>query len=341
MSKTQKRNDVIDIAKGISIFLVVFGHLCQGGNYVDAYFYAMIYSFHMPLFFFVSGYLYKERNIKETIKLVVQKFLIPTYMFLTADIFLSFVFENTVNTSNLPLYIINTLFVTDGIKGGSAVMNAPLWFLMAMSVILVVKSFTNKFRNFKYTLYVIIVGVLVIKQFVIKDKTLGLCWYINWYFCYVFFEFGCYMKKRNINFNTITLNKNKLFCVFVAELLILLFIPVINGISVIASFQFGKIIPLTILAGITGTDFVFIISKYITKKTNHLKKIIGYAGKHSFLIMVAHYHLSVRTPRINTFYNFLIAVALVTAELSLVYIYNHIKNKKFSNRRLYEERIRT
>lgn len=54
-----------DIAKGIGILLVVYGHVARGiekaGLPIDPVFFktvdVLIYAFHMPLFFFVSGYL--------------------------------------------------------------------------------------------------------------------------------------------------------------------------------------------------------------------------------------------------------------------------------------------
>lgn len=50
------RIEWVDIAKGIAILLVVLGHtgLAVGSaRYLDAF----IYSFHLPLFFVLSGYL--------------------------------------------------------------------------------------------------------------------------------------------------------------------------------------------------------------------------------------------------------------------------------------------
>ena len=49
-----KRIEYIDIARGIGILLVVLGHNDFG--YISPFGYKLIYSFHMPLFFFLSGY---------------------------------------------------------------------------------------------------------------------------------------------------------------------------------------------------------------------------------------------------------------------------------------------
>ena len=56
-----QRNKEIDILKSFAIFLMVFDHVWWG-NTVHTY----IQSFHMPLFFIVSGYLWKSgRSVKE------------------------------------------------------------------------------------------------------------------------------------------------------------------------------------------------------------------------------------------------------------------------------------
>lgn len=49
-----KRIEYIDIARGIGILLVVLGHNDFG--YISPFGYKLIYSFHMPLFFSLSGY---------------------------------------------------------------------------------------------------------------------------------------------------------------------------------------------------------------------------------------------------------------------------------------------
>lgn len=52
MMKNEKRINYIDIAKGIGIILVVIGHCINGHSIAGRY----ISSFHMPLFFFISGF---------------------------------------------------------------------------------------------------------------------------------------------------------------------------------------------------------------------------------------------------------------------------------------------
>ncbi len=54
-----KRNEYLDYLKGLLISLVVLGHTIQVSktNFDDSFLFRVIYSFHMPFFFLVSGYL--------------------------------------------------------------------------------------------------------------------------------------------------------------------------------------------------------------------------------------------------------------------------------------------
>ena len=51
--KKKARIEVIDIAKAITIFLVIVGH--STGNFDTPLFRRVLYSFHMPLFFILAG----------------------------------------------------------------------------------------------------------------------------------------------------------------------------------------------------------------------------------------------------------------------------------------------
>lgn len=59
-----KRNQFIDVAKGFTILLVVLGHCIQyiyaPNDYDKNIFFRVIYSFHMPFFMFLSGYLISD-----------------------------------------------------------------------------------------------------------------------------------------------------------------------------------------------------------------------------------------------------------------------------------------
>lgn len=60
------RNPVVSMVRGMAIILVVIGHSLPYDNWAHKY----IYMFHVPLFFFVSGYCFKEKHLGDAITFV-------------------------------------------------------------------------------------------------------------------------------------------------------------------------------------------------------------------------------------------------------------------------------
>lgn len=73
MAEVKKRIEWLDISKGIAIILVVLGHTLSSSNPL----WSIIYSFHMPLFFFVAGYTFKSKPIVEELKSSALRLLLP------------------------------------------------------------------------------------------------------------------------------------------------------------------------------------------------------------------------------------------------------------------------
>lgn len=72
------RNPVFDIMKGISVLLMIVGHLL----FLPSWIVAAIYSFHMPLFFLLAGYFLKPAGglRKDFVRLVVPYLFIMLVM---------------------------------------------------------------------------------------------------------------------------------------------------------------------------------------------------------------------------------------------------------------------
>ena len=54
----QRRIEYLDIFRGIGIILMIMGHVVYTGKFEH-----FIHAFHMPMFFFISGYLYRDKEI--------------------------------------------------------------------------------------------------------------------------------------------------------------------------------------------------------------------------------------------------------------------------------------
>ena len=74
LQPSDTRDELFDVLKGAAIFFMIIGH-CKPGPLES-----FIYSFHMPLFFFVAGYFLKIRPFREEIRLSTKRLIFP-YIF--------------------------------------------------------------------------------------------------------------------------------------------------------------------------------------------------------------------------------------------------------------------
>lgn len=79
------RIEWIYVAKMFGLLLVTLGHGLTTPVIRD-----FIYSFHMPLFFILSGILYKERTAKENLMLQLKRIIVP-YLLINAIILMFYI----------------------------------------------------------------------------------------------------------------------------------------------------------------------------------------------------------------------------------------------------------
>lgn len=115
------RNASLDILRGGGILLMIIAHVSLPFNLNR-----IIFSFHMPLFFLLSGYLYKDADIKVLFKKYVSRLLLP-YLVTCLIIWLLKSLEGEYNwgwsiimaNGSRPVFGLNQLHV------------GPLWYLVS------------------------------------------------------------------------------------------------------------------------------------------------------------------------------------------------------------------
>lgn len=122
-----EKYDFIDLLKGIGIFLVVWGHTMLPRS-------VLIYSFHMPLFFFLSGFLYKNKPLKEFLSSKIIRLYVPYILFTILSwafylVMLGFQERQDLIGPHLPKIL--SLFNGSGKNGG----NDSIWFLTCLMVV--------------------------------------------------------------------------------------------------------------------------------------------------------------------------------------------------------------
>jgi acyltransferase len=132
----KERINWIDAGKGLGILAVVLGHISYKNKILKQY----IFSFHMPLFFFMSGYLFdreKFNGYRCFVSRKIKSLLIPYFIFS----FLSYLYWITVERQyrpeNLDISIIKPLigiFYSNAIDDWM-VQNTALWFITCLFVV--------------------------------------------------------------------------------------------------------------------------------------------------------------------------------------------------------------
>lgn len=123
METVGKRLYWLDAAKAIGIFLVVLGHVPSVYNYRW-----VIYLFHMPLFFMLSGYLFKFVSPKEELKRSFKSLLVPYFIYSSVLLVLW-----TWQKGKIDLGLIG-LVITGNLNSiaNKATSIMPLWFLLSL-----------------------------------------------------------------------------------------------------------------------------------------------------------------------------------------------------------------
>jgi len=141
----------IDVCRGIGILLVMYGHVLSSDK--NRF---LIYSFHMPLFFFLSGWVFKynrAEKMKNFIIKNIKQIIIPYFIFALATFTIWIIFLHPDSNANI-------LAELGGILRGNGhypnlEFNSPLWFLPCLFSVKIIYAFVTHFvhkRRFVYLL---------------------------------------------------------------------------------------------------------------------------------------------------------------------------------------------
>ena len=285
-----KRNADIDTVKGIGIFLVVFGHL----NLQEPA-QTIIYSFHIPLFFVVSGLLFRRENFrggKEFLVRRLRSLIIPYLLFALATLafYIGVQFLKTgFNDEFVQFagkYITQVFIAQYSMVYGP---NIPMWFVPCLflteCIYFYISSISNKAMRCILVVIIVAFGWFTQSSFCRWDFSVlpwnfsGACFALGFYAIGNMFlqKYGVLLKERYKGMHGYF--KVLLFTVLFA---VLFFLAERNGHVSIGSrlFHNGFIFYAT---GMLGTALVL-----MTALLADHNRFLRYWGKNSFLIMATH-----------------------------------------------------
>ncbi len=257
----------IDNAKAIGIVLVVFGHLVLVETKITTF----IYSFHMPLFFLISGYLHKNSiSFKEGVKKDAQRlycyFYIITFVYWFIVVFLRH--RNEYHGSLLQEGIIKPFFgLLLGVGYDTSISrstNDPLWFLIALFNIRIIYQYLVQITKNKIQ-YILLITVLLV-GIVMCIKYAG---YDLWFsldsavLALPFFISGVLLKSSGI---IVKLLKQKVvnFVLMLAFCLATFYLVRYNGRSDINAAIWGQNIFAFYIVGFSGTFMIIALSSLLS-----------------------------------------------------------------------------
>lgn len=197
MTAKKERFIDIDCVKGLTIILVVIGHIVARDYPVgDRWFYYVkhsIYAFHMPLFIFLSGWVFyytypKSINFTQSIEYILKRayrLLVPFFTMGLIVIFGKYLagkilfIDNPVNdlTTGMTNLIWNT-------RESSA---SFIWYVFAVFVFIVFTFIALRLIKTKWNLFLLIIFALLIKIL----RLPGYCYMDLISSYYIYFLFGC------------------------------------------------------------------------------------------------------------------------------------------------------
>lgn len=256
---------------------MILGHMSLENQYLKNF----IYSFHMPLFFIISGYFFKQRDNKTCIKNILKKLIVPYVItcitIIVYKVFRLLIDENFVEISNtIKVWGLASLYGSGSRECFGIRFIGAIWFLLALGIATYIM---NLIYNQKYRY----IWVLLIAY--VGYKTSNYIWLpfsiqagmVALLYLYI----GVIVKEKDI------LNIKFSIIVYIFLVFIIIFCTIYCGKLYMVSNYYENGI-MDVIGGISGTIICIKISILIDKYLKVTKKILIYIGKNSLLCMCIH-----------------------------------------------------
>jgi len=280
MSYASKRLNWIDQARGLAIFMVVYGHNFPS---VEPY----IYSVHVPLFFLISGLFQSDSVSNNQILRRAKQLLIPYFIWAFALFgFWWAVGRKFGKSSTQDLSVLDNFIGIFYAQGGPEYMDwgIPLWFLPCIFLVFLLHAGITRFIKTKsQNILVLILGFLGILW--AKVTEIHLPWSIDVAMVALLFFHGGYVLKNNLKSPTDTRQWWLIILLFGLHITAFYFNP--EKVDMYRSI-YG--IPLLFLiSGFTGAlAYLMLFKKLSEFGLSKIFKPLVYLGQNTVVILATH-----------------------------------------------------
>lgn len=266
----------IDILRGIGIIYVILGHL-NPNNFLLSH----IYSFHMFLFFFLSGIVSCKHfaPTRTYIHNKCKRLLYPYSLWILISFIMSLLISRYFPMTSANIFFFN----------GSVGWNSPLWFLMVAFETSVVNFLLLKYSEKYYKL--ILPFAFFASYLIITYKiTLPFGFHIfpmSLFFCVL----GHIVSKYDLISKIVKCKVKTKIIICISLSLLNLFSTYFNGVISVYHSIFRNI-PITYISGISGCLlYYYIVTEISLHFNNKILSLLDLFGKNSLFILCTHYFL--------------------------------------------------
>lgn len=291
---TNKRLDYIDIAKGLGMFTIIWGHIMYAGISN-----AIVYAFHIPLFFFLSGLVFsRERYVsfKDFLMRRVKGLIVPyvIFSFLTWLVWAVFSLVSHTPVESYWKPLLQTL-IAQG-SDGYLIHNVPLWFVTCLFLVEIAYYFLSCLKDWIVIVVCIlcaIIGYVLVNKVDIFDFT-TLPWSLEVALMAIpFYALGNMTLKHighsklidGVRFHGILTT-----IIVIATSIVVFFGARYNGSASMGHVNLGKnpyVFYFTAICGIVAFLGICIALSLI-RENNKVLSYIKWFGKNSFRVMAIH-----------------------------------------------------
>jgi acyltransferase len=259
----EKRDNSIDIAKGLGIFLVIWGHLNTPTPYLN------IYSFHMPLFFLLSGIFHKQQiSFSQLIKARSRSLLLPYVFFSLFSYFFYIVYQLIPYKDAICI---------------------PLWFFVSLFEVIIIYYLLKKNVKKSWALLLIALSVSIFSYCI---SQLHLPYFYNFFHIFssfsmlFFYALGCEVFRDfriRIVPNTIVFK----ILVFMGTFILFVFMDTFSKGVDVNTNTFHSSFVVYIFTAVIGIYWLWLVSNMINE-FNVVSRFWAFIGKNSMGIFAIH-----------------------------------------------------
>lgn len=282
LKKENEREKWVDIAKFLGVILVFLGHLLYYADFSRLN--QFIYSFHIPMFFVLSGYLVKRKETESFCGFIKKKFLrliVPTIIYVLLTLPVYFI---KLESFSLVDFISDLFFFR-----GLVLYNSPCWYFIVLFEVLLIERLLN-IKQSKVIIKSVYLTIFLVAGWLIHDYAIFIPFGLDKAIIATAFLIVGLLVKDFVKSDLFKKAQDKKILGRVLFFLILGALCIILGVVVNPKVSFYRMTLnhfwAFIFSGITGSLAFFIFCKFIEKITF---ESFCYLGRNSLFIIGTHY----------------------------------------------------